>query len=87
MDRKQATVRITLNETLEAIDVKRNAVAVEGKIRPATVSELCSGKSKAISFETLEKIVNALNSLDQDGKQHGIEDVLTIEYKEKDPAK
>ena len=75
-----AKVKITLNDTLEYNGLTRNAVAVEGKIRPATISELCNGKSKAISFETLERIANAMTTLDNTGKLYGIHDVLTIEY-------
>ena len=78
----KATVKITLGQTLIDNDITRNAVAVEGKIRPATIGELCNGKSKAISFDTLERIVNAMNTLDKNGKQYGIHDILTIEYGE-----
>ena len=74
---------ITLDKTLQDAGITRNAIAVEGKIRPATISELCNSKSKAISFETLKRIVNALNTLDKDGKQYGIDDVMIVEY-EKD---
>ncbi|WP_432352737.1 helix-turn-helix domain-containing protein [Sporosarcina sp. A2] len=77
----EATVKITLEQTIKAAKTSRNGIAVEGKIRPATINELCKGESKAISFETLRKIVDALNTLDTSGKQHTIEDVMTIEYK------
>ncbi|MEK4801027.1 helix-turn-helix transcriptional regulator [Oceanobacillus sp. FSL K6-0118] len=81
----QPTVKITLGETIEKKKkdgITRNRIAVEGKIRPATIAELCNGKSKAISFETLTRIVDALNSLDPTGKHYEITDVLTIEYVE-----
>lgn len=77
-----ATVKITLGQTLIDNDITRNAVAVEGKIRPATISELCNGGSKALSFDTLARIVNAMNTLDKNGKLYGIHDILTIEYGE-----
>ncbi len=76
----KATVKITLNETLEKSKITRNAIAQEGKIRPATISELCNGQSKALSFKTLIGIVNALNAIDKDGKLYGIQYILTIEY-------
>lgn len=76
----KANVKITLNETLEDSSLTRNAVAVEGKIRPATISELCNGKSKAISFDTLVRIVDALNTLS--GDKHTINDVIEITYAE-----
>lgn len=75
----KAHVTITLDKTLNKAGISRNAVAVEGKIRPATISEICNGKSKSISFDTLERIVNALNVLDQ-SKKYMIEDVMVIEY-------
>lgn len=71
-------IRITLDETLEAAGISRNKIAVEGKIRPATISDLCNGKSKSITFETLTKIVTTLNELT--GKQYEVTDVVTIEY-------
>lgn len=75
----KANVKITLDDTISKHNgLSRNAIAVEGKIRPATIGELCKGESKAISFETLRKIVDALNTLT--GDKHTIEDVLTIEY-------
>lgn len=73
-------VKIALEETLDKIGVSRNALAVEGKIRPATINELCRGESKAISFATLAKIINALNTLDQSGKRYEITDIITIDY-------
>lgn len=81
----EATVKTTLGKTLADNGMTRNAVAVEGKVRPATITELCNGGSKAISFDTLERIVNALNTLDKNGKQYDLSDVITIEYK-KDPT-
>lgn len=77
-------VKVTLGETLDSVGLSRNAIAVEGKIRPATIGELCNGKSKAISFETLERIVNALTTLT--GDRYEISDILTIEYGDSDEA-
>lgn len=75
----KSTVKITLNDTIIKHEgLTRNAIAVEGKIRPATVGELVNGESKAISFVTLTKIVDALNTLT--GERHTIEDVMKIEY-------
>lgn len=74
----QVTVKVNLGQTLDDAGITRNAVAVEGKIRPATISELCNGKSKAISFETMERIVNAMTTLT--GDKYVVSDILTIEY-------
>lgn len=72
-------VKITLKETINKYDgLKRNAVAVQARVRPATINELCSNDSKAIRFDTLQRIVDALNTLT--GDRHTIDDVITIEY-------
>ena len=75
-----AELVVTLDDTIKRYeDVTMNAIAVEAKIRPGTVSDLCAGRSKAIKFETLQAIVNALNTLTNE--RHTIEDVIAIEYR------
>lgn len=80
------TVKITLNETIKEMDdLTRNKIAVQGRIRPATISELCNGKSKSISFETLTQIIQAMNEINHmnGGKRRfTLQDVITIEYVE-----
>jgi len=82
-----ARVKITLDDTINNTDnLTRNKIAVEGKIRPATLSELCNGKSKAISFETLTRIIDAMNKLNhQDGgkRRYKLEDIMTVDFVEK----
>ena len=73
-------IKITLDETIKKHKITRNAVAVEGKIRPATITELCNGKSKGISFNTLTRIIGALNTLTSE--QHTINDVIIVNYDE-----
>lgn len=77
----RVNVKITLNETIEKYEgLTRNAIAVEAKVRPATINDLCKGESKAIKFDTLKRIIEALNELT--GKKHRIDDVITVEYNE-----
>lgn len=76
------TIKFTLKDTLDELGTTMNAVAVEAKIRPATVSDLVNGRSKSVNFETLTAIVDALNriSIEKDkNKKYGIEDVFTYE--------
>jgi len=84
---EKARVKITLDDTINNTDnLTRNKIAVEGKIRPATLSELCNGKSKAISFETLTRIIDAMNKLNlQDGgkRRYKLEDIMTVDFVEK----
>lgn len=77
----KSNVKITLNNTINKYEgLTRNAVAVEARVRPATVNDLCSDVSKAVKFDTLKRIVDALNTLT--GERHTIEDVIIIEYDE-----
>lgn len=66
----------TLSKTLDELDIKRNALAVEAKVRPVTINELANGKAKQINFITLKKILDALN---QFAKDKGINKTYTIE--------
>lgn len=68
----------TLNKTLDELNLSRNRVAVEAKIRPAAVGELFKGESKAIRIDTLEKILDTLNRLGN--RKVTLNDVMT--YKE-----
>ncbi|WP_342421876.1 helix-turn-helix domain-containing protein [Paenibacillus sp. FSL E2-0178] len=52
-----------LSDTLEELDITKNKLATEGKFRVATLHELEKGKSKSISFETLERILVTINKI------------------------
>ena len=41
--------------------------------------QLYKGGSKSLNFETLERIVNAMKTLERNGKLYGTNDILTIE--------
>lgn len=61
-------VEITLAQTLKELEERgktltKNTIAVEAKVRPSTLSDLTKGESKAIKFETLNDILNAMNRL------------------------
>lgn len=71
-------IKITFNETLEHNTLTRNAIAVKAGIRPATLHELVKDKSKSISFETLGKILDAMNELDSE-RDYDISDVFVYE--------
>lgn len=72
------SVRPVLKETLENSKLTRNAIAVKAQVRPATLHDLVAGKSKSINFETLGKILNAMNELD-DSRQYDITDIIVYE--------
>lgn len=50
-----------LEEVLKEVDLTRNALAVEAKIRPATVADLYNGKSKRLELPTISSILDVLN--------------------------
>jgi predicted transcriptional regulator len=71
----------TLGHTLGELQITKNAIAVEAKIRPATIHDLVNGNAKQINFETLKAIIDALNRLSKE-KMYSVEDVFT--YKKGD---
>lgn len=72
------TIKITLNDTLENSELTRNAIAVKAGIRPATLHELVTEKSKGFTFETLSKILDAMNELDTT-RAYDIKDIFVYE--------
>jgi len=77
-------IKIKLADIIEELEITKNKVAVESKVRPNTISDLVNEKSVAINFDTLVKIISTLNRIaENEGftKRYKIEDV--IEYKEK----
>lgn len=74
-------IKFKLGETLKELEISNNKLAVEAKIRPGTIGDLVSGKSKSINFDTLVTIINTLNRISFEKgniKKYGITDV--IEY-------
>ncbi|MFN4174037.1 MAG: helix-turn-helix domain-containing protein [Parachlamydiaceae bacterium] len=75
------------NKEKEKKGLSRNKLAVESKIRPATISQIYNDEAKAVQFDTLVSILNALNRLsleEGDGRRYTIEDIFTYEAIEKD---
>ncbi|MBH0156010.1 XRE family transcriptional regulator [Fictibacillus sp. 5RED26] len=75
----------TLEDSLKHLDVTRNALAVEAKVRPATINELVSGNAKQISFKTLKEILVTLNRIAEEKgsqKRFNVEDVFLMNNKD-----
>ncbi|MEH7457710.1 helix-turn-helix transcriptional regulator [Bacillus sp. JJ1127] len=69
----------TLGDTMEEIGITKNKLAVESKVRPATISNLVSGEVGLIRFDTLQSILDALNVMAGEkgmDKTYRIEDVV-----------
>lgn len=78
-----------LPETLEELGMTRNALAVEAKVRPASINDIHSGKTRSINFETMADILDALNrtAFEQGkSKQHTVEDVFIYDARTKKDA-
>ncbi|MBY0144269.1 XRE family transcriptional regulator [Neobacillus niacini] len=78
------TLEFKLGDVLEELEISMNALAVEGKIRPATVSSYVKGDVSRIEVETLVSILDTVNRLaEEKGLKHSysIEDVVSYEYK------
>lgn len=74
-------IKFTLEKTLERLNITRNRLAVEAKIRPNTISDLASGKTKRIEFATLISILDELNRVAKErGKREiTIEDIIAYD--------
>lgn len=77
---QELNFKTTLGETLDKLNKTRNALAVQSRIRPATINSIVDGSVKSISFETLEAILDALNEFDST-KEFTIDDV--VQYRSK----
>jgi DNA-binding Xre family transcriptional regulator len=76
----------TLDVALDKIGSSKNALSVESKgvtgitIRPATLSEIASGKARQINFDTIDTIIKTLDYIArQNGKpdkKHTIADIF-----------
>ncbi|MED3854215.1 XRE family transcriptional regulator [Priestia megaterium] len=75
---KELQFTSTLGQTLEEIGKTRNALAVEARVRPATINAIVDGSAKQLVFETLEAILEALHTLEP-SRAFTIEDVVKYE--------
>lgn len=78
------TITIKLADTLmrlenEGVNLTKHAIAVESRTRPSTLSDLTNGSSKAIKFETLNEILNAMNRLYPEGN-FTITDIIDYKF-------
>jgi DNA-binding Xre family transcriptional regulator len=76
-----------LGKTLKELDdTTRNALAVEAKIRPATINELAKGEAKQINFKTLSAIIETLNRMSKEkeiAKKYNVNDVFEYQNEDK----
>lgn len=76
-------IKITLQNTLDELGITRNKLAVEAKVRPATLHSLVKEQASQIKFETLTSILNTLNDIAFENginKRYTITDIFDYEY-------
>ena len=69
------TFNFGLETVLEEIDETRNSIAVESKVRPATVHDLFNGSTKRIELPTIQRILDAINEI---ARKKGITKTYTL---------
>lgn len=76
-------IKITLQDTLDELGITRNKLAVESKVRPATLHSLVKGHTTLIKFDTLNILLNTLNDIAIGkgiNKVYTITDIIDYEY-------
>jgi DNA-binding Xre family transcriptional regulator len=76
-------ITFKLGDILEELAISKNALAVEGKIRPATVAKYETGDMGRIEIETLVGMLDTLNRMAAEkglNKTYSIEDLIEYKY-------
>ncbi|WP_172249920.1 helix-turn-helix domain-containing protein [Saccharibacillus deserti] len=76
-------IKIVLEESLERLGVSMRQLALRAGLRPNTVTELTGNRAKQANFETLDKILNAMNEIAEERKlrvSFSILDIISYEY-------
>ncbi|RKJ62045.1 XRE family transcriptional regulator [Butyricicoccus sp. 1XD8-22] len=77
-------IKISLQRTLDEIDITVHKLSVDYKLRSSTIYKLLSGETTQIKFETLNIILNVLNNIAIEkgiNKTYTITDIIDYEYK------
>ena len=80
-----------LGKIREELNLSKNAIAVEGRLRPATIAKYENGNVERIERETLEGILDSINRLaikkekedsNYTAKIYKIEDLIEYTFEE-----
>lgn len=58
-----SSIHINLDYVLNRLNLTKNKLAVEAKLRPNLIGEMTEGKTKAIKLETLATLLDTLNMI------------------------
>jgi DNA-binding Xre family transcriptional regulator len=78
------TIHFNLAKVLDELVITKNALAVEAKIRPATVASFVNGEVSRIEIPTLISMLDAINRFAIEKgteRRYNIEDLITYEFK------
>jgi DNA-binding Xre family transcriptional regulator len=76
-------LHFNLGNVLHELEITKNALAVEAKVRPATVATYAKGDVSRIEVDTLINLLDAINRIAAGRgikKKYGIEDIVTYVY-------
>lgn len=71
-------VEVNIDLILEELNLTKNRLAVEAKLRPNLMTEITTGEIKSIRFVTLIKLLDAINKIseEQGGRFYNVADIL-----------
>jgi len=69
-------IKFTLEETLNELNITKNKLAVESKIRSNTIIDMVTNQTKSIKLITLIDILDTLNRL---GKEQGLNRTFDVD--------
>ncbi|KAF6630489.1 helix-turn-helix transcriptional regulator [Paenibacillus sp. EKM208P] len=81
-------INLKLDKAVHMLGLSMNKLSVASGVRPHTVGDLVRNDSQRIDLDTLDKILNALNSIAEDRGldiRFGVEDIIEYEYIRKEP--
>jgi DNA-binding Xre family transcriptional regulator len=75
-------IKFTLRKTLNELDITRNKLAVEAKVRPNTINDMVNGDIHRMDLQTLSDIIDTLNLIAIENrmeKRYDINDIMEYE--------
>ncbi|AHA71045.1 helix-turn-helix domain-containing protein [Bacillus cereus] len=72
-------MKFTLGNSLDELGITKNKLSTESQVRYNTISDLVNGNANAVRFDSLEAIIDALNSIAVEkgiNKTYKIDDVV-----------
>lgn len=72
-----------LESILTELEITKNHLSRESKVRPATILDLASGKTKRLELPTIQTILDTLNKIAVEkgnNKTYTIDDLIKYQY-------